>query len=250
MEVLITGASSGIGLEIAKRLAAEGHHITLLARNQEKLDRAVQSLSGNRHRTYKADLDKKEDLVSVKDLIEKEHFDVLINNAGFGIYGNFIDVPIENQLRMMQLNMNALTQLSYTYLKQAEKGNALINTASVLGESCLPGSAVYAATKSYVIGLSNALWAENKSRGVFVSAFCPGATKTKFHEISGGAQDVFPGFMMQTPELVARSLVRSLEKRSQPRNISGLLNKILVFSNRLVSNKMLVNIMARFSPTR
>ena len=247
---LITGSSEGIGLEIAKRLAAEGYAVTLNARNQDKLDSALNGLTGSGHKTLCADLSTNLGLDKIKSEVSSTHYDVFVNNAGFGIYGRFEELDIVRQLHMMKLNMNALTILSHYYLGQAKSGDALINIASTLGETSLPGAAAYAATKSYVIDLSNALWAENLERGIYVCGFCPGATKTKFHEVSGGSTSDIPSFILQEPKDVASDLIRALRKRKKPRVISGFINQMMVAFYRLTTNRVKALMMANLSPTK
>jgi short-subunit dehydrogenase len=249
-KILITGASDGIGLEIARALAREGNQLVLVARNQEKLKAAIESLPGQQHSFVLADLTLKEDVERVASHIDQNHFDVLINNAGVGMYGRFEEMPLAEQEAMMRLNMLALTILSYNYLKNARRGDCLVNISSVLGTTSCPGAAVYSATKAFVTNFSEALWRENKSRGVFVLGFCPGVTRTHFHEVSGGSQDMFPTFIVQTPSAVAAEFVRALNKRNKPKAVSGGTNRFMLFFHRLLTRKMVVNMMGGFSPVK
>src|SRR5262245_4935556 len=109
---LVTGASDGIGLEIAKLLSTQGYTVTLVARNTEKLEKAKATLSGTGHSTVAADLSKKIEVDSLKTLIEQNKYDVFVNNAGIGMYGLFHEMPLSDQVRMMNLNMTAVTALS------------------------------------------------------------------------------------------------------------------------------------------
>lgn len=248
MKILITGASDGIGLEAAKQFAAKNDQVTLVARNREKLEKAMASLPGKGHQLIVADLSKKADVDSLKEKIEAEKFDVLINNAGIGMYGRFTEMPMSEQVSMMNLNMTALTVLSYFYLSRAEKGNALINIASFLGSTSYPGAAVYAATKAYVTNFSESLWWEYGSKGVYVLGFCPGATYTNFHNTSGGDKDSFPKFIMQKPEQVVKEMIRALERRKKPKVVSGGINRLLLGFQKLMSRRSVVNMMAGFGP--
>ncbi len=250
MKILITGASDGIGLETARDLSAKNNFLTLVARNKEKLEKALTSLEGTGHKIIVADLSKREDVDALKERIELEKYDVFINNAGVGMYGRFTEMPLTDQVKMMTLNMTALTVLSYFYLSQAKKGDALVNIASTLGTTTYPGAAVYAATKAYVTSFSESLWWEYKSKGVYILGFCPGATYTNFHEISGGSKDSFPKFTLQMPSQVAIEITRALHKRNKPRVYAGALNRFMVFFQKFMSRKMVISMMASFGPLK
>ncbi len=250
MKVLVTGASDGIGLEIAKQLAAKNNELTIIARRKDKLEEVVASLAGKGHRSIVADLSKKEDVDALKADIELHKYDVFVNNAGFGMYGRFTEMPLAEQEKMMSLNINAVTVLSYFYLSNAKKGDALINVASTLGTTSFAGAAVYSATKAYVTSLSESLWWEYKNKGIYVMGFCPGATYTNFHEVSGGDKDSFPKFTMQTAQQVVNELVSALESRRKPKVVSGGLNRFMIGLQKLMTRRMVVNMMAGFGPLK
>jgi len=247
-KVLITGASGGIGLETARRLASQNYRVTLVARNGDKLNKAVKGLDGSGHTILVADLTDKDDLQKVADHLKIGEYDVLINNAGAGIYGEFIDIPLNEQLVTMQLNMNALVTLSYAFLQNAKSGNALVNIGSLLAHSSLPGGSVYAATKSFVANFSESLWYEFKQKGVFVMGFNPGAANSAFHSNADGHASDFPKFVMSSVEDVAEELVKALEKRRKPRVVQGWKNRFMLFGFKLLNRKSAVNIMGQLSP--
>ena len=247
-KVLITGASGGIGLETARQLAAQGYRLTLVARNENKLNKAVKNLNGLGHSILVADLTDKGDLQKLVDHLKAEKYDILINNAGAGIYGKFADIPLEEQLTTMHLNMDALVTLSYAFLQNATTGDTLVNVGSVLAHSSLPGGSVYAATKSFVANFSESLWYEFKPKGVFVMGFNPGAAASDFHSNAGGHTSDFPKFVMSSVEDVAKELVKALEKRRKPRVVQGWINRLVLFGFRLLNRKMAVNIMGQISP--
>ncbi len=249
-KILITGASDGIGLAVARILASKDNQITLVARRKDKLEKALNQLPGEGHHLIEADLSKKDSVDALKEKIETEKYDVFINNAGVGMYGRFTDMPLHDQVSMMNLNITALTVLSYFYLSNSKKGDALVNVASNLGNTSYPGAATYAATKAFVINFSENLWWEYKSKGVYVVGVCPGATYTAFHEVAGGDKDSFPKFVMQTPEQVAQELVKALERRSKPKVVTGTMNRFMVFFQKMMSRKMVVNMMAGFGPLK
>jgi len=247
-KVLITGASGGIGLETARQLAACGYHLTMVARNEDKLNRVAESLPGKGHAIFAADLTNKEDLQKVANHLKAEKYDVLINNAGAGLYGKFIEMPLANQLATMHLNMDALVTLSYGFLQNASAGDSLVNIGSLLAHSSLPGASVYAATKSFVANFSESLWYEFKRKGVFVMGFNPGATSSDFHANAGGQTSDFPKFVVSSAEDVAWELVKALEKRQKPRVVQGWKNRFMLFGFRLLNRKSAVNVMGQISP--
>ncbi|MDI9882628.1 SDR family NAD(P)-dependent oxidoreductase [Flectobacillus longus] len=247
-KVLITGASGGIGLGVAKLLAAKKYQITLVARREEALNKAKNSLAGIGHTIHVCDLTKPEDVQKLVTHIEGHSYDILINNAGVGMYGQFIQMPLDEQLSSMQLNMNTLVVLSYAFLKKAKSGDALVNVASMLGHSSFPGASVYAATKSFVANFSESLWFEFKKKNIFILGFNPGATRTDFHSNAGGETSSYPEFVLSNIEDVANDLVRALEKRNKPRVVSGWKNRMMLFTFKLLSRSTAVNIMGGISP--
>jgi len=247
-KVLITGGSGGIGLETARLLAARNYQVTLVARNETRLETAVRSLNGHSHQVLVADLTNNEDVLKLAERLKADKYDVLINNAGAGIYGRFTDIPLDDQLVTMQLNMNALVTLSYAFLQNAKKGDALVNIGSLLAHSSLPGGAVYAATKSFVANFSESLWYEFRKKGIFVTGFNPGAANSDFHAHAGRQASDFPEFVVSSVEDVVKELVKALEKRQKPRIVQGWKNRFMLFGFKLLSRKAAVNIMGQLSP--
>ncbi len=247
-KVLITGASGGIGLEVAKLLAAKNYQITLVARRKDALNKAKDSLAGMGHTIYVSDLTKPEDVQKLVAHIEESSYDVLINNAGVGMYGQFIQMPLDEQLSCMRLNMDSLVTLSYAFLKNAKSGDALVNVASMLGHSSFPGASVYAATKSFVANFSESLWFEFKKKNIFILGFNPGATRSDFHSNAGEQASSYPEFVLSNTEDVAGDLVVALENRSKPRVVSGWKNRLMLFAFKLLSRASAVNIMGGISP--
>jgi hypothetical protein len=247
-KALITGASGGIGLETARQLAQQNYQVTLVARNRDRLEQALSSLSGSGHTILVADLNNTEDLKKLTAHLRTEKYDVLINNAGNGTYGKFTDIPLEDQLATMQLNMQALVTLSYSFLQKAVKGDALVNIGSLLAHSSLPGGAVYAATKSFVTNFSESLWYEFRPKGVYVMGFNPGAANSDFHAHAGAQTSDFPEFVVSSVEDVARELAKALQKRQKPRVVQGWKNRFMLFGFKLLSRKAAVSIMGQISP--
>jgi short-subunit dehydrogenase len=247
-KVLITGASGGIGLEVVKLLAAKNYSITLAARSEDKLVKVKAGLPGSGHKILVADLSDTEDVKKVAAHITKEKYDVLINNAGSGLYGQFVNMPLDDQLSGMHLNMDALVILSYAFLKGAKKGDALVNVASILGHSSFPGASVYAATKSFVANFSESLWFEFKNKGIYVLGFNPGAAKSEFHANAGKDAAAYPEFVLSTSLEVAEAMVAALEARNKPRVVQGWKNRMMLFAFKFFPRKIAINTMGQMSP--
>ena len=124
-KILITGGSEGIGLAVARALVAEGNVVTLVARNPAKLQAALRSLPGSGHSSLAADLSTAEGMALVANHIDENRYEVFINNAGAAAYGRFTELPLDRQLEIMHLNMDAVVVLAHHYLRQARRGDAL-----------------------------------------------------------------------------------------------------------------------------
>ncbi len=184
---VITGASSGIGAEMARIFAARGYSLVLTARRHERLEALadeIQKAHGTRVEVMALDLEDREAPQDLVDMLHDQGIVVhtLVNNAGFGLRGNFATLPVERQLAMIDLNVGALTALSRLLLPgMLERGRGgILNVASTAAFQAGPYMAVYYATKAYVLSLSEALHEEAKSRGVTVTALCPGSTESEF----------------------------------------------------------------------
>lgn len=247
-KALITGASGGIGFEVARRLASQNYQLTLVARSEDKLNKALMSLNSDVHSIFVADLTKKEDLQRMTDHLSANKYDVLINNAGAGIYGPFVELPLEDHLNTMKLNMDALVTLSHSFLEKASSGNALVNIASLIAHSSMPGAAVYAGTKSFVATFSESLWYEFKHKGVFVTGFNPGAADSDFHSNAGSQTSDYPKFVISSVADVADALVKALHKRRKPRVVQGFKNRLMLWGFKFLSRKSAINIMGQLSP--
>ncbi len=240
LATVITGASGGIGEALAKRLAAkEKQTLVLVARSQDKLQALAQKISqeqGVRVEVIALDLEKvgsAQQLVSAVAALGLE-IDTLINNAGFGVNDKFADMPIERIQGMMQLNMVTLTELCHAVLPamRSRKKGRIMNIASVAAFQSCPNFAAYAASKSYVLSLSEAIAAEEKANGIKVIAVCPGATATAFHDVAGN-EGSFIMKIMDSPDTVARSAICAM-KCGCPMVVTGILNKPLPFIARLL----------------
>ena len=245
---LVTGASSGIGAVFARELAREGYTVTCVARSKDRLQELIKEL-GSGHRMLVADLADPGQLQAVAADVESTGYSLLVNNAGYGIYGRFEEIPLKQQEHLMTVNMNALFRLSHAFLKKASAGDALINVSSVLSLLSYPGGAVYAATKAFVTIFTESLWYENRDRDVYVMALLPGVTDTNFHSVAtAGRADAAQTMKSYPPEVVVKKALAALKARSTPTVISGPLYRFLTFlSTRLTSRKKMVTIMGKGS---
>jgi short-subunit dehydrogenase len=243
-KALVTGASSGIGAEFARALARDGYRVTGVARSEDKLKDLVREI-GQHHRFLIADLSDAGQLRKVADDVEREGYDLVVNNAGYGIYGRFEDIPLDRQQNLMSVNMNALVTLSHAFLRTARSGSGLINVSSVLSLLTYPGGAVYAASKAFVTNFTESLWYEYKDRGVFVMALLPGLTDTRFHEVATGGKDVpLPNGPVYSAATVVRDALAGFTARRSPVVLSG---PLVFASTRLAGRKMLTTVMGNGS---
>ncbi|MCX8056053.1 MAG: SDR family oxidoreductase [Ignavibacteria bacterium] len=186
--VLITGASFGIGYELAKIFAKEKYNLILTARSEDKLNQIKEELQNSDIQivTLAKDLSKPEAPKELFDEIKKLkiNLDILINNAGFGLLGPFKELELQAQLDMIQLNITSLVHLTYLFLPEMieRKSGKIMNVASTAAFQPGPNMAVYYATKAFVLSFSEALYSELKDYGITVSALCPGPTKTEFQK--------------------------------------------------------------------
>ncbi|MBA2705736.1 MAG: SDR family oxidoreductase [Blastocatellia bacterium] len=246
---LITGASSGIGEVFARRLAARGRNVLLVARSEEKLITLCNELgrSNSIRAQYVAlDLSLPESPARLFEEAEKRGLtiDLLINNAGFGSFGDFSKADLARELNMIDLNIKALVELTYRFLQpmRERKQGAIINVASTAAFQGVPYMATYAATKAFVLSFSEALWEENRAFGVKVMALCPGVTDTNFFEAARGEKP--PARASQTPEEVVDTALRALA-RGKSHVISGWINRVMTESQRLAPRSLVTRMAGR-----
>jgi short-subunit dehydrogenase len=230
---LVTGASAGIGEAIARELASRGHGVTLVARREERLrelaDR-VSADSGVRAEVIAADLGEGAGREALARRLEELGLEVeiLVNNAGFGGSGELAGADREHLVRMVRLNCEALLDLQMRYLPaMVERGRGVvINIASTAAFQPIPGTATYAATKAFVLSLSEAAHEELKGTGVSLTAICPGPVRTEFTRAAGieQAEEQLPGVFWMSAEDVAKAAVDAAEKGKRA-VVPGLLNR-------------------------
>jgi short-subunit dehydrogenase len=243
---LITGASSGIGEAFARRLAARGENVLLVARSEDKLASMCSELGrgSNINAQYVA-LDLTEADAAAELFKETERrgvqVETLINNAGFGSMGEFTGFDVERDMNMIDLNIKALVALTHYYLPpmRERKRGTIINVASTAAFQGVPFMATYAATKAFVLSFSEALWDENRSFGVHVMALCPGVTETNFFAAAKAERP--PMRVAQTPDQVVDTALRGL-KHGKSHIISGWANYLMAESERLVPRSVVARI--------
>ncbi|HUM51790.1 MAG TPA: SDR family oxidoreductase [Chitinophagales bacterium] len=241
---IITGASSGIGLEFSKLLAKKGYNLVLVARRTDRLEK----LKAEILQTDKIDIQ----LVSM-DLSEKEApnellaftqknnltISVLVNNAGFGANGEFFSVPIERTIEMLNLNMVTLTHLTYLFGLEMKKNNNgyILQVASIGAFQPSPYVSAYSATKAYVMLFSEGLDFELKDSNVSVTTLYPGATRTEFFEVSDTKINAIIENSMQSAKKVASIALNAMFKR-QRSIVPGFMNKLTAFITQLSPRKL------------
>ncbi len=227
MRVLITGASSGIGLELAKIFATNGYDLILVARNIGELKQISENWQVQVE-CLSFDLSQIAQVKNLVNAISNKEIDVLVNNAGFGDYGSLIDLEPDKQIEMINLNISALTYLSQIYAKQmcARGSGTILNLASVAAFLPGPLMATYYASKAYVLSFSYALAEEASHYGVEVSVACPGTTASNFGSAAGVNHTVAFSKTMSSAE-VAKIIYQKL-MAGKKLIITGWKNKLLV----------------------
>lgn len=187
MKALITGASSGMGKEMAHILENLGYDLFVVSNNKKELEEEYKN-SKTEVKTIVLDLTKKENCLKLYESLKDEDIDILINNAGFGVTGNFSETSLDKELDMIDLNIKAYHTLTKLFLKDFIKKDRgrILNVASMAGFMPGPYMAAYYATKSYILNLSLAIYEELKkdNSNVKISIFCPGPVKTNFEEVA------------------------------------------------------------------
>jgi short-subunit dehydrogenase len=233
---VITGASSGIGLEFAKQLAARKINLILIARRKERLDEICKELSNTYNISAKAipaDLANFDEIQKViQEILKISPIDILINCAGFATLGYFASVPLEAYSEMISLHINAAVALCYFLLPKMQEQNQgiIINIASIGAFTPIRGNSVYSATKSFLITFSENINLELERTNIIVQVLCPGYTKTEFHHVrdfSSFDSSVIPEKLwMSVSDVVAISLAKL--KKNKIIVIPGLKNRLLV----------------------
>lgn len=239
---LVTGASSGLGVDFARHLAARGADLVLVARREDRL------------RDVKAEIERDHGVdVTVLDLGEPDapqrlydtmaerglSIGVLVNNAGFGLYGDFVDIPWEREAQMLHLDIIALTHLTKLFARDmvARGFGYILQVASIGAYQPSPTYASYSAAKSYVLNFGEALNYELRGTGVSCTVLSPGITATEFLEVSGQDASLYQRLVMMQSKDVTRIGIEAMLKR-KPSVVPGVLNKLTIQSNRLMPRRL------------
>jgi short-subunit dehydrogenase len=251
---LVTGASSGMGYEYAKLFAKDGKNIVVLARSRDRLEglkRDLEKEHGTKVMVLVKDLSDPKAPQEVFAELEKAgiNVDVLVNNAGYDVWGLFSDTDWQKEAEMIQVNILALTQLTKLFLKKMikKKSGKILNISSGVGFMPAPRSSVYGGTKHYVLGFSNAIAYELKGTGVSVTCFCPGNTRTPFYERAGaeGTKMSKRRMLEMDAAPAARHGYRALAKGKTTAN-AGLTNSLAMFAARFTPRNLACSIMNSF----
>lgn len=247
---LITGASTGIGYELAKLFARYNHNLILVARNKSKLETVKNELSKYNLdiKILSADLSKSEDIENIFNFVERNNIniDILVNNAGIGSFGDFNDIEWKKEEELIDINIKSLTRLTKYFLPKIVelKNGGILNVASTAAFCSGPRMATYYASKAYVLNLTEAIYEEYKNTGINISCLCPGPVKTSFQGKAGIKKSNAAKKYLMDAEEVARICYKDF-KRGKSIIIPGKKNKLLVIGNkflpRSISRKIVLN---------
>jgi uncharacterized protein len=244
---VITGASAGIGVALARIFARHGHELALVARREDRLRALADELAATgakRPLVIVADLAQPGAAQRIGEALAAAGAEpqFMVNNAGFGLAGLASSRDRDEQLTMIDVNVRSLTELSLAFVGSLERHKGgLLNVGSMAGFLPGPGIAVYYATKAYVLSFSEALHSELKRRGIRVTVLCPGPVPTEFAQRAGISGGLAPGILTQTAEYVAEQGYRGL-MRGQRTVVPGLVNKLITILIRIVPRRLLLRV--------
>jgi len=254
---IVTGASSGIGRDLAELFARDGHDLILVARRQDALEALARTLTqryGVLCDPFVADLARRleREHLAARIRTVDQHVEALVNNAGSGAHGYFWETDLERELALIEVNVTALTHLTKVVLPGMleRKRGRIVNVSSVAAFQPGPLMAVYYASKAFVQSFSEALAEELDGSGVTVTAICPGPTVTEFHEAAGiGSAAPNVGAPRMTSREVAEAGYRGAT-RGKRVVVTGLRNKVVVLANRLLTRRRMTRIVRRLQERR
>ncbi len=255
---LVTGASAGIGVELARLLAARGHGVTLVARREDRLKALADELAvahGVRAEYVAADLTDESARSALVDTVAERGLsvDVLVNNAGLSTTGTVANSDIAGELRMIRTDVEAVVHLCSAFVPgMVERGGgAVLNVASTAAFQPLPGQAGYGASKAFVLSYTRALAEELRGKGVTATALCPGPVETEFLQAAGlgdlAAGDALPKVMWVSATEVAKAAVDGLDK-GRDVVIPGMANRVMAGLAYLAPRRLLLPILAKGHP--
>jgi len=255
---LVTGASSGIGVELARLLAARGHGVTLVARRESRLKALADKLAlahGVRAEYVAADLTDEEARSALVDTVSERGLtvDVLVNNAGLSTTGPVATCDVAAELRMIRTDVEAVVHLCSALVPgMVERGRgAVLNVASTAAFQPLPGQAGYAGSKAFVLSYTEAMAQELRGTGVSATALCPGPVETEFAEAAGfgdlEAGDALPKIMWVSAAEVAKAAIDGLDK-GRGIVVPGMANRVMAGASRLMPHRLLLPVLAKQHP--
>jgi uncharacterized protein len=246
---LVTGASSGIGEALARRIARDGRHLVLTARRIDRLEalaRELESAHGIRAIAIANDLARPDGPAALTAELARRDLEVdwLVNNAGFGTTGRFDQLPVERELDEIRVNVKAPVELTGRLLPaMVARGRGLVmNVSSMAGFGPIPYSATYAATKAFLLSLSEALAVELSGTGVHVVCVCPGFTRTEFQEKAKIDASALPSFAWMSAETVADQAVRAARRSGVL--VNGTMNNLTTVFMRLAPRSLVARVAA------
>jgi short-subunit dehydrogenase len=253
---LVTGASSGIGAEIARALARRGHGVTLAARREDRLKELAEEISGEhgvRAETVSVDVSDMDARKRLEPELAERGLtvEILVNNAGYGSGGKFIELDGDSEAAMIRTNVESIVALSNIFLPpMVERGRgAMLNLASLISFQPMPFQATYGASKAAVLAFTEAIHEELRGSGVTITAICPGPVRTEFGEMGGfgGADEKIPGFAWLEADAVAEDAVKGLENGDRV-VVPGALNRIAASAGHYTPRSLLLPIVRRVWP--
>jgi len=240
MKALITGASSGIGADMARVLYDKGYELILVARDKKNLE-AIKKELGDNVKIISMDISSTFNCMKLYNRVKKEKIDILINNAGFGVFGDFSETNLDRELDMIDLNIKAVHTLTKMFLQDFKERDSgyILNVASTAAFLSGPLMATYYATKGYVLKLTEAIYEELRREGsnVYIGALCPGPVNTNFNNVAGVQFSV----KAMESKVVAEYAINKMMKRKLI-IIPGFLIKLSVFMTRILPRKLLLKI--------
>ena len=244
--VLITGASSGIGREFSRLFAEKGYRLVITARREKNLTELKEMYTENNIEVIPCDLGSETGAVYLYNEIKRRNIkvDILINNAGFGLFGEFYETDIEKEKKMIDLNIKALVELSKYFLQEMLERNSgkILNVASIAAFQPGPYMSVYYASKAFVLSFSEALRNEVRNTGVCISVLCPGPVETEFEKSSELTKSkLFSKLKPVTAEKVAYAGYRGLMK-NRAVIIPGFFNRAAITAGTFIPTGIKVNI--------
>lgn len=237
MKALVTGASSGIGRDMARYLSRLGYDLIIVAQREDRLIKLKEELKTN-VQVISMDLSNKENCINLYESVKEQYIDLLINNAGFGEFGNFDETDLEKEIKLINTNITAVHILTKLFLKDMKRkdNGRILNVASVAGFAPGPLMAAYYSSKSYVLRLSQAIYTELKKdkSNVHISVLCPGPVATEFNDVAGVKFSLKP----LSSEYVAKYAIDKTLKNKLI-IIPGIINKMMRLLSKIIPSNLL-----------